>query len=162
LIDPLRDIHGIDPAPWWPLAAGWWLIMLGILLGSLLAWWLWRQRRLYPLGRWQKDARRRLQQLRKRLKSAPTKELAGELSELLRRIAIARCGRKKTASMTGKAWLAWLHNNDQSGFNWQEEGQLLLLLPYAPPNQESDRVAIGRLIEAALRWVSEDKCDVQG
>ncbi len=159
-MDPLRDIHGIDPAPWWPPAPGWWLLVAGILLGGLLVWWLWRQRRLYPLGRWQKDARQRLQKLRQRLKSAPTKELAGELSELLRRIAIARCGRKKTAAMTGKSWLAWLQNNDKSGFNWQEEGQLLLLLPYAPPNLESDRVAIGRLIDAAIRWVSEDKCHV--
>jgi hypothetical protein len=159
-MDPLRDIHGIDPAPWWPPAPGWWLVLGVILFSGLLAWWLWRQRQLYPLGRWQKDARRRLQQLRRRLNSAPTKELAGELSELLRRIAITRCGRQKTAAMTGKAWLAWLQNNDQSGFNWQEEGQLLLSLPYAPPDQESDRLAIGRLIEAAIRWVSEDSCHV--
>ena len=62
-MDPLRDIHGIDPASWWPPAVGWWLVLLGILLSFLLLWWLWRQRTLFPLGRWQKDARKRLQQL---------------------------------------------------------------------------------------------------
>lgn len=159
-MDPLRDIHGIDPASWWPPAAGWWLVLLAVLLSALLIWWLWRQRTLFPLGRWQKDARQRLQQLKQRLRNAPTKELASELSELLRRIAIARCGRRHAAALTGRTWLAWLQNNDQSGFDWQEEGAILLHLPYAPPNVESDRVAIGRLIDAAIRWVSEDKCHV--
>ena len=159
-MDPLRDIHGIDPAPWWPPAPGWWLVLLGTLLSGLLVWWLWQQRKLYPLGRWQKDARKRLLQLKRQLRHAPTKEVASELSELLRRIAIARCGRTKTAALSGHAWLAWLHNNDRSGFDWQEQGQLLLHLPYAPPEHESDRASIGRLIDAAIRWVSEEACHV--
>ena len=157
-MDPLRDIRGIDPAPWWPPAPGWWLILFGILLSAMLVWWWLQQRRLYPLGRWQKDARRRLLQLKRQLQSAPTKEVAGELSELLRRIAIARCGRTKTAALTGDDWLDWLQKNDQSGFNWQENGQLLLQLPYAPPGLETNRAAVGRLIDAAISWVSEEKC----
>lgn len=159
-MDPLRDIHGIDPVSWWPPAPGWWLVLLGILLGGFLLWWLWQQRKLYPLGRWQKDARRRLVQLKRQLQHAPTKEVASELSELLRRIAIARCGRTKTAALSGQAWLAWLHNNDRSGFDWQEKGQLLLHLPYAPPHRETDRASVGRLIDAAIRWVSEEACHV--
>jgi HAMP domain-containing protein len=94
-MDALRDIHGIDPAPWWPPATGWWLVLLMILLSGLLAWWFWQQRRLYPLGRWQKDARRRLQRLRQQLKSAPTKQLASELSELLRRIRLPAADARK-------------------------------------------------------------------
>jgi hypothetical protein len=159
-LDPLRDIHGIDTVSWWPPAPGWWLLLLGLLLAVYAVWWLLEQRRLYPLGRWQKDARRRLLHLKRRLKSAPTKEIAGELSELLRRIAIARCGRSKTAALTGDRWLAWLHNNDESDFDWQEHGQLLLQLPYAPPGRESDRAALGKLIDAAVHWVSEEACHV--
>lgn len=159
-MDPLRDIHGIDPASWWPPALGWWLVLLGVGLTVYLISWLLEQRRLYPLGRWQKDAHRRLLRLKKLLKSAPTKEVASELSELLRRIAVARCGRLKVAAMTGQAWLAWLHNNDKSGFDWQENGQLLLELPYAPPGRETDRAKVARLIDAAIHWVSEGACRV--
>jgi len=159
-LDPLRDIHGIDPASWWPPAPGWWLVLIGILLCALLIWWLLEQRRLYPLGRWQKDAHRRLLQLKRKLKSAPTKEVASELSELLRRIAIARCGRSKTAALTGQTWLAWLQNNDKSGFDWLQHGQLLLHLPYAPPGRETERSAVGRLIDASIHWVSEEACHV--
>ena len=159
-MDPLRDIHGIDPAPWWPPAPGWWLVLLALLLTLLLIWLLWRQRHLYPLGRWQKDARRRLLELKRQLRHNPTKEVASELSELLRRIAIARCGRAKIAALSGQAWLVWLQNNDRSGFDWQHNGQLLLQLPYAPPDRQSDRDALGRLIDAAIRWVSEEACHV--
>ncbi|MBA1444067.1 MAG: DUF4381 domain-containing protein [Chromatiales bacterium] len=160
-MDSLRDIHTIDPASWWPLAIGWWLSALGIVLFVLLVMWLLRQRKLYPLGRWQKDARRRLLQLKRKLKTQATKEVAGELSELLRRIAIARCGRPHAAALTGETWLLWLKKNDKSGFDWQQNGKLLLQLPYAPPGLDTERAALGRLIDAAVRWISsEEACHV--
>ncbi|RLW54638.1 MAG: hypothetical protein B6D69_04845, partial [gamma proteobacterium symbiont of Stewartia floridana] len=31
-MDPLRDIRGIDTVSWWPLAPGWWLLLIGIVL----------------------------------------------------------------------------------------------------------------------------------
>ncbi|KRT54689.1 DUF4381 domain-containing protein [endosymbiont of Ridgeia piscesae] len=160
-MEGLRDIHSIDPAPWWPPGPGWWLLLLGLLLAGLLSWWWWHQRRLYPLGRWQRDARRQLLQLRRKLHSHTGKEVAAELSELLRRIAITRCGRKNTAALSGQRWLLWLQQNDPSGFDWPGQGALLLHLPYAPPGKSVDQDAIRRLIDAALRWLSsEEACRV--
>ncbi len=159
-MDPLRDIRGIDPAPWWPPAPGWWMVLLGLLLMVLLVFWLARRRRLYPLGRWQQDARRHLLELRRRMKREPAKQVAGELSELLRRIAIARCGREQTASLTGEMWLDWLQSNDSTGFAWREKGRLLLELPYAPPDRSADKSILAELIDAALHWVSEEACRV--
>jgi hypothetical protein len=157
-MDPLRDIRGLDPAPWWPPAPGWWLLLMGVLLLALLVVWLLRRRRLYPLGRWQHDARRHLLALRRRMKREPAKQVAGELSELLRRIAIARCGRERTAALTGEMWLDWLQSNDTTGFPWREKGRLLLELPYAPPDHSADKAILSQLIEAALHWVSEEAC----
>ncbi|MCM8856892.1 MAG: DUF4381 domain-containing protein [Candidatus Thiodiazotropha sp.] len=159
-MDPLRDIRGIDPASWWPPAPGWWLLLLGLMLLVLLAWWLIRKRRLYPLGRWQQDARHHLLSLRRRMKREPAKQVAGELSELLRRIAIARCGREQTASLTDDAWLDWLQSNDSTGFQWQEKGRLLLELPYAPPDRTAEKTELEQLINAAIHWVSEEACHV--
>ncbi len=159
-MDPLRDIRGIDTAPWWPPAPGWWMLLLGLLLMVLLVVWLARRRRLYPLGRWQQDARRRLLELRRRMKREPAKQVAGDLSELLRRIAIARCGREQTASLTGEMWLDWLQSNDSTGFAWREKGRLLLELPYAPPDRSADKTTLAELIDAALHWVSEEACRV--
>ncbi|MCU7810131.1 MAG: DUF4381 domain-containing protein [Candidatus Thiodiazotropha sp. (ex Notomyrtea botanica)] len=159
-MDDLRDIRGIDPASWWPPAPGWWLVLLALLLFVLLVWWLIRRRRLYPLGRWQQDARNHLLVLRRRLKQEPAKQVAGELSELLRRIAIARCGREQTASLTGEMWLDWLQSNDSTGFPWRNKGQLLLELPYAPPDHATDQATLAELIDAAVHWVSEEACHV--
>ena len=100
-------------------------------------------------------------QLKRKLKHQTTKEVAGDFSQLMRRIAIARCGRSRTAALTGERWLEWLQQNDHSGFDWEAQGRLLLHLPYAPPGQDSDRAALGRVIDAALRWVSsEEACRV--
>ena len=33
----LRDIHGLDAIPWWPMAPGWWyLIALVPIIGTLI------------------------------------------------------------------------------------------------------------------------------
>ncbi|MEW8248890.1 MAG: DUF4381 domain-containing protein [Candidatus Thiodiazotropha sp.] len=159
-MDPLRDIRGLDPAPWWPPAPGWWMLLLLLLLTGVLIWGVIRWRRLYPLGRWQHDARRHLLALRRRIKREPAKLVASELSQLLRRIAIARCGRENTAALTDEAWLDWLQSNDSSGFRWRDKGALLLVLPYAPPERSADKGDLSILIDAAIRWVSEEACHV--
>ena len=69
----------------------------------------------------------------------PAQQLAGELSELLRRIAIARLGRARAAGLSGERWLAWLQEHDPAGFAWTQLGQPLLTLPYAPPGSSQDR-----------------------
>jgi hypothetical protein len=131
-----------------------------LVLLTVLIWLFIRRRRLYPLGRWQKDARRQLLSLRRRAKREAEKQVASELSELLRRIAIARCGREETAALTDQAWLDWLQSNDSTGFPWREKGRLLLELPYAPPERSADKALLGQLIDAALHWVSEEACHV--
>jgi hypothetical protein len=136
------------------------LVLALVVLTGILIWLFIRWRRLYPLGRWQKDARAQLIALRRQAKREPEKQVASELSELLRRIAIARCGREKTAALTDEAWLDWLQSNDTSGFQWRDKGQVLLLLPYAPPDRSADKAELAQLIDAAIHWVSEEACHV--
>ncbi len=107
--EALRDIDDIDPVGWWPPGPGWWLIavVLILLLFLVKAYWPelinWYTR---PRAAWRRDARRQLAQLRARLNLSEQKTLAAELSELLRRIAVARCGRETCAGLSGRAWLA--------------------------------------------------------
>ena len=153
MIEELRDIHGLDTISWWPPPLIiWLLILLSLLLLALLILWL-RQLYLYPPGSWRGEARKALRQLRVRQFHQTAKENASELSELLRRTAMARFGREKQASLSGTEWLHWLQQVDPNGFNWSKEGEILLSLPYAPPDRELERRSLEHLIDAALAMV---------
>jgi hypothetical protein len=155
----LRDIRGLDAIPWWPPAPGWWLALAGALLLLLLTIVTIRHFLRFPPGGWRSDARRRLRTLRRALRDTPTKEVAGELSELLRRIGMARFGRRDCAGLSGAAWLDWLSEKDPSGFDWATQGQVLLRLPYAPEGDAEDAKAVRVLIDATLRLVSQSRED---
>lgn len=162
----LRDIHDISPLSWWPPAPGWWLLMLGLVLLSLAAWrWRAQLNRLslripvpgITLGSWRWDAAAALRDLRSRVrKGQDAKIIIGELSELLRRIAMARLGRPACAGLQGARWLDWLAAHDPKGFPWHERGRLLVDGPYAPARHLESMRETGELlalIDAALGWV---------
>lgn len=162
-VDQLRDIHGISGVPWWPPAPGWWLLLAAICTLGYLAW---RFRtalrlRIPPLpiitvGSWRWDAARKLRDLRRRAASQDLKQTAQELSELLRRIAMARLGRDACAGLTGERWLAWLAGRDPKGFDWTARGRLLLDAPYAPPAAGTAGRELVELIDAAYEWVAAE------
>jgi hypothetical protein len=97
-----------------------------------------------------------LYELRRHVAKADAKETAGELSELLRRIAMARYGRSTCAGLSGEEWLDWLQNKDPTGFDWRTKGLPLLDLPYAPPGQTAT-ATLRPLIDAALVWLAAGK-----
>ena len=151
----LRDIHGLDAVPWWPIAPGWWLLtgLLALLVVAAAGrYWL-----LYhgPWIGWRGDARRQLRALKKSLPVEDPHSIADRLSELLRRIAMAHKGRREAAGLTGDDWLHWLATQDNSGFDWEQRGRLLLTAPYMPPTLEVARNELGAIITAARRWVDK-------
>jgi hypothetical protein len=166
-LNQLRDIQGIEGVPWWPPAPGWWVIAAVILTLAVLAWRFRTSIRLripplpvFTLGSWRWDAARQLRALSRRANTQEIKHTAAELSELVRRIAMARKGREACAGLTGQAWLDWLAGNDPKGFDWSREGRLLLEAPYAPPGKPGPSDALVRLIDAAHEWVAvEDDKD---
>jgi len=150
----LHDIRGLDPIPWWPPAIGWWLLaaLVVVLLFALLS--MLRNLRRYPAGSWRRPAWKQLRTLRQQAGRMPAQQLAGELSELLRRIAIARLGRARAAGLSGERWLVWLQENDPAGFAWSHRDRPLLTLPYAPPDSDQDGAGqLLPLIDAAFPWV---------
>jgi len=149
---PIRDIHELDPVGWWPPAIGWWVLAAVLLALTALAW-RYRHRWLWWTGSWRTAARGELFALRGQMRRGDPKLLGQALSELLRRVAMARCGRAACAGLSGSQWLAWLEANDPKGFRWQEEGRLLLILPYAPPGAETDREHLDRLARALGHWL---------
>lgn len=149
----LRDIHDLDAIPWWPLATGWWWVIGVIALVLLVAAIRYLLRYSGIMPGWRGDAHRQLRDLKRALRKGEPREVAGRLSILLRRIAIARSGRDQAAGLAGDAWLTWLEQDDRNGFKWSNGAEVLLEAPYMPPELEVKRKEVARLITAAMRWV---------
>jgi hypothetical protein len=70
---------------------------------------------------------------------------------------MARSGRREAAGITGDAWLIWLEEHDDSGFDWRTRGQVLLVAPYMPPAMTVQKDELRNLIRAATRWVDASR-----
>lgn len=163
-IEQLRDIHGIQSVPWWPPGPGWWLLAAAVIALLYVVWRFRTKIRLripplpfFTVGSWRWDAARRLRNLRKRAPNQDGKQTAGELSELMRRIAMARFGRDACAGLAGKDWLEWLQGKDPKDFDWPRQGSLLLEVPYAPPADLGRSDELIRLIDAAYDWIEVEE-----
>lgn len=122
---PLKDIY-LPPAPGiWPLAPGWWAVLvLACLVGFVGGRWLWRRyrRRVY---------RRQLDTLFVRA-LATTVEPSARLaivSQLLRRAARAASG-DAAGQLTGEHWLQFLDGDDPGKPFTQGPGRALLTGPF--------------------------------
>ncbi len=148
--DDLRDIHGLDSIPWWPLAPGYWLILLAVI--ALI----WLIRALWRRSDWRVDAKEQFTQLKRQRHRLTHKAFIAAFSELLRRIAMARYGREACAGLHGSAWLEWLEAHDPKGFPWKDMGKPLLTLPYAPDDTEIDAETMTSLLRALRHWIDAE------
>ena len=131
---PLRDIHLPEPVSWWPLAPGWWGLAIVILL---LIGLLFLGRMLYRRGQLRREARQALQAIERQYQShQDDRQLAADLSALLRRVAISSSSRTEVASLTRDAWLDFLdrgvaNSRFQKAFS-SGVGRVLIEAPYKP------------------------------
>jgi len=150
---PLRDLHLPDATGWWPLAPGWWgvIVVLAIVVGYVL----WR---VYL--RWQMNAPRRYALRRLARYEAEYLEhrnpitLGKQLSELLRRGILAYAPREEVAGLTGDRWLAWLDQGMPLPYFHTEGGKSLLDLPYRDPDSDFSDVDISAMLAAVRMRLS--------
>jgi len=144
---PLRDLHLPEAIGWWPLAPGWWIVL--VLMAAALGYLSWRL-----FKRWQFHAPRRyaLRELARfeaeYLEHRNPVLLGKQLSELLRRGMLAYAPREEVAGLTGEAWLAWLDNGMPLPYFHTEGGKSLLNLPYRDPDSDTSDIDINALISA--------------
>ena len=123
---PLRDIHLPDPIGWWPLAPGWWgVLVLLILLIGILVYVIRRRRRITPiklalaeLARIEADA------------NMPAVQKVQALSILMKRFVLSLRSREEVAGLAGQDWMKLmdqLFNTDQYT---QGAGRYLAESPY--------------------------------
>jgi hypothetical protein len=144
---PLRDLHLPEAIGWWPLAPGWWFLIMILLAGIVYL-------SYRSIQKWRRNAMRRVALMelsriqREYKKGVDEITLAIELSELLRRTMLAYAPRIEVAGLTGKRWLQWLDQGlDDRPFS-EGPGQNVESLPYRRPDAVEDDVDVQGLIEA--------------
>ncbi|HHC74029.1 MAG TPA: DUF4381 domain-containing protein [Thiothrix sp.] len=134
---PLRDIHLPDPISWWPLAWGWWLLIIAALcfLTLITLWLLRRSKKTKNIAK-PVLFMQTLNAL-KTEKQAPI--FATKLSALLKHSAVYYYG-QQAAGLSGEAWLAFLDQSWALGKTPEQkrtthifsspQGRALLSAPY--------------------------------
>jgi Domain of unknown function (DUF4381) len=149
LLAQLYDIRDLDPVSWWPLAPGWWVLIVLALLAAAAAYWRhWAYQRS-----WRGQTYRAFVALNWQLSDSNAQQIVGALSVLLRRVAMQSFSRAECAGLEGTDWLRWLTTKDPDGFDWVARGSLLIEAPYAPPGRTYPAQSVKILIDAAKRWV---------
>lgn len=123
----LRDIHMPPSISLWPLAPGWYvliivcLLLIGVISYFSLKVWRRRQRRHSILTE--------MNQYCEQYAENPNHALE-KISALLRRIALARFNRIEVAGLTGSYWLQFLDRTGNTDNFTQGVGQHLVAAPY--------------------------------
>lgn len=155
-MEDLIDIEGLDHIGWLPFAVGWW-ILLAVVSGVIIAAVFFYIKKTKYRKSWQYRSYCRLQYINSQIGAMGYKYLLQNLSIEMRKIGMATTKREICAGLTGDRWLKWLHENDPSGFDWVENGRILLNVQYMPDIEpvENDDVLgnMHKLIAAAKNWV---------
>ena len=133
----LKGLHYPVAPDWWPLAWGWYVILGVILLIALI---IILKRMTSPLTYANKE-------MKKIQRSAPEKQLK-LLSQLLKRVAMARYGRESIAPLSEEAWQEFLLASAPKVLAEGEAHQLAYAIYNpnpVPPNK--------KLFSASQKWI---------
>lgn len=150
-LNQLKDIHLPLPVGWWPLAPGWYLLML--FLFCFLVFLCFRGYRYYLNTQAKRQALVLLDSYclqYNKDKNAPL--MSARISELLKRVALVYFPRQQVASIHGQAWINFL-NKTSKGIDFELVKSLLLDSPY----NASKRCDLNPLIKRAKLWIKQRK-----
>ena len=150
----LRDIHLPEPISWWPIAPGWWLL---IITAFIIAAIIFLSIKIYRGKQLKRDIHAELDVIKKQFHETKNRsQLAKLLSILLRRASISFYPEKNIAGLTGENWLTFLDNTNANPIKHKkfqsETGHTLLTAPYLPENSTLDFDTQG-LIDLCESWL---------
>ncbi|MCW9046935.1 MAG: DUF4381 domain-containing protein [Gammaproteobacteria bacterium] len=147
---PLRDIHLPDAVSWWPLAIGWWLLPLLVLLITFAIYKLIKYKKQNRKIAYKKIALNELKNLRLHYKNNDNSvELIRAISALLRRIALSYLPREDIASLTGEQWIKQLNNLCSQNIFTDEIALQLESAPYMPQSNIDNK----KLLATCESWI---------
>lgn len=142
----LRDIHLPEGVSAFPLAYGWWVIILGVVATFFLIKFFLYLRR--------KSKKRYALKLIERVSTTNPILASKQYSEILRRICVLKY--PKAATLYGQDWLDFLHLYCRQKLNEAEAG-LLLNAPYMSENAKGyGAKEIKEIKQFCISWIGEN------
>lgn len=145
----LKDIHLPEPPGLWPLAPGWYLSLLIVLLclGLIIQ----ALKKRYRFNQPKKEALRLLHQALENFEKDHNSQVAcATVAELLKRVALSYYPRKEVAGLHGEEWIGFL-NKTSKKIDFNPEASLLLKVPFQPPQT----LDITPLFHKAEKWIQQ-------
>ncbi|KTD76360.1 DUF4381 domain-containing protein [Legionella waltersii] len=145
----LKDIHLPDPVGWWPLAPGWYVLVVIALLFFFGLFVYLMKRHVNSLPK--KQALRLLQNYKEQYAKDKNAQLASaRVSELLKRVALVYYPRMDVASMHGDTWIQFL-NKTAKGVDFKPVNTMLSETPF----KQSETINVQPLIVRAEKWIKQ-------
>lgn len=146
----LRDIHLPDPVGIWPLAPGWYLLAVILLLLVMVASYVVYRR--YRRGLAKRQALLLLHDYERQYAAGTDAAvISAQISELLRRVALVYYPRARVAGLNGLSWIGFL-NETSDNINFNEISGLILDLPYQSKPSGTD---LKPLFSSAKAWIKQ-------
>lgn len=158
-LSELADIHLPDPVGLWPLAPGWWILIVIVLIAAFflgrrfIAQWKLNRGKMFALRELDKS----LQEFRIAKAAASGADLdqlklnfVSEINAVLRRVALKKFPSQNPASLSGESWITFLRRSGDASLLDDEQTQILTQGRFAR-QWSVDEDALYRM---AHKWIS--------
>ena len=145
LLSQLRDAHAPEQISIWPLAVGWWfLILLSLLCLTYLIFIIVKR---HLNNTWKRQAIKSIQELNKAYSSDPSRENLLKISRLLKQAMSTSKQNRKYLNLSGKDWALELGAINRKGTNILEKSDITILSNelYTPRPSRLDSQALERI-----------------
>ena len=143
----LRDIHlPVDGVSFWPLAGGWWCVLISLLIILIL----------FKTLKWlrRKSAKLYAEHILKSIENQTDLSAAIKISEILRRACIRKY--PSAVALSGKEWIDFLNEHSHQKID-KTLADLLQNVPFMP--EETSHIEprqIKRLWQFCYAWIGEN------
>jgi hypothetical protein len=151
--DPLANLLPLrapDVIGWWPLAPGWWFLIVAALIA--LAALTYVGIRYFKRNAYRRRALRQLQDLHTRYQSNSEATLyLGQINSLLKSVALAAYPRREVAAMHGADWECFLGNCVKPVAPFPDGFAMANYVKTSPD------IDLAQLYRAALYWIKHHR-----
>ncbi|WP_067869179.1 DUF4381 domain-containing protein [Neptuniibacter marinus] len=147
---PLRDMHTPDMISWWPLAYGWWLLIISLIIIVVFCG-CYLRKKLSDPRRYALEELKLLEQ--NFLQDQDGKRLVMQSNALLKRLALSLYPREQVAPLSGARWCHFLQETGAA-----PDSAVLDVLAQGPyQEQHSGTIDGAALIKFSRLWIKQVK-----